>query len=286
MLIFLLVHLIPGDPAAQMLGHMATTESVARLRESMGLNDPLPTQYIRFIKKALVGDMGRSFRSNRTVVYEISKRLWPTVQLAITGVGIAFILGITAGIIAAAKKDTWIDSLVMIFAMFGISMPNFVLGMFILLLFSIRLGWLPVMGYGTLRHLIGPAVSLGLLYSAIMARLVRSSMIEVLGMDYIRTARAKGVPNRVVFYKHALKNSLIPVITVAGMYLGVLLGGTVVIESLFSWPGIGRLAIEAIYARDYPLVQGIVLLVATAFVFINLIVDLSYGLLDPRIRYE
>ena len=286
LLIFLLVHLIPGDPAAQMLGVMATTESIAELRESMGLNDPLPTQYVRFIKKALVGDFGRSFKSNRPVKDEILIRLWPTVQLAIAGVGIAFIIGITAGTIAASKKDTWIDYLVISFTTLGMSVPNFVLGMFIILVFSIWLGWLPTMGYGTPKHFIGPVLSLGSLYFAIMARLTRSSMIESLGMDYIRTARAKGLPNKVVLYKHALKNSLIPVVTVAGMYLGVLFGGTIVIETLFSWPGIGRLVVGAVYARDYPVIQGVVLYMATAFVFINLLVDLSYGLLDPRIRYE
>lgn len=286
LLIFLMVHLIPGNPAAQILGELATSESIAKLTELMGLNDPLPTQYIRYIKKALAGDFGRSFKSNRPVTYEIRMRLWPTAQLAIAGVGIAFIFGVGGGIIAASKKDTWIDYLVIIFATLGMSMPNFVLAIFIILVFSLRLRWLPTMGYGTFRHFIGPAVSLGLMYFAIMARLARSSMIEALGMDYIRTARAKGLPNKVVLYKHALRNSLIPITTVAGMYLGWLLGGTVIIETLFSWPGIGRLAVEAIYARDYPVIQGIVLFMATVFVLINLLVDLSYAFLDPRISYE
>lgn len=285
-LIFLLVHMIPGDPAAQMLGVLATSENIAQLREEMGLNDPLPTQYFNYIKNALGGDLGRSFKSKRLVTREIGVRLWPTLQLAIAGVTIAFLLGITAGIIAATKKDTWTDYLVMILASVGMSIPNFVLGMLIILIFAFWLRWLPTMGYGSFRHFIGPAASLGLLYFAIMARLARSSMIEALGTDYIRTARAKGLPNRVVLYKHALRNSLIPVITVGGIYLGVLLGGTVVVETLFSWPGIGKLAVEAVYARDYPVIQGIVLLMATGFVFINLLVDLSYGFLDPRIGYE
>ena len=285
-LIFSMIHLIPGNPAAHILGELSTSESIAELTELMGLNDPLPTQYIRYIKKALVGDFGRSFKSNRPVTYEIRMRLWPTAQLAILGVGIAFILGVSGGIIAASKKDTWIDYLTISFATIGISMPNFVLAILFILVFSLRLGWLPTMGYGTFRHLIGPVVSLGLIYFAIMSRLARSSMIEALGMDYIRTARAKGLPEKVVLYKHALRNSLIPITTVAGLYLGRLFGGTLIIETLYSWPGLGRLAVEAIYARDYPVIQGIVFFMATVFVLINLLVDLSYALLDPRISYE
>jgi ABC-type dipeptide/oligopeptide/nickel transport system permease component len=286
LLIFSIVHFIPGDPAVAILGELATSESIAELTELMGFNDPLPTQYIRYIKKALVGDFGRSFKSNRPVIDEISRRLWPTVQLAFLGIGFAFILGVIGGTIAAFKKDTGIDYLTMIFATLGISLPSFVLGIFIILLFSLKLGWLPTGGYGTFRHFIAPVVSLGLTCFAIMARLARSSIIETLGMDYIRTARAKGLPEKVVLYKHTLRNSLIPIVTIAGLYLGWTLGGTVIIETLFSWPGLGRLALEAVYARDYPLMQGIVLLMATVFVLINLLVDLSYAFLDPRISYE
>jgi len=286
LLIFSIVHFVPGNPAIAILGELATSERIAELTELMGLNDPLPTQYIRYIKNVLVGDLGRSFKSNRPVIDEISRRVLPTAQLAILGVTFAFIFGVIGGIISASKKDTGIDYLTMIFATLGISMPNFVLAIFIILLFSLKLGWLPTGGYGTFRHFVAPVVSLGLVSFAIMTRLARSSIIETLGMDYIRTARAKGLPEKVVFYKHTLRNSLIPIVTIAGLYLGWLLGGTVVIETLFSWPGLGRLALEATYARDYPVMQGVVLFMAIAFVFINLLVDLSYAFIDPRITYE
>ncbi len=282
----MMVHLLPGDPAAMMLDVRATPERVQELRESMGLDRPLPVQYFEFITGAIRGDLGRSFRSGRPVVTEIQRRLWPTLQLAFSGIGLALVFGVITGTLSAAKRDTWLEAIIMIIAMIGISMPNFVLGMLIILIFSLRLGWLPMMGYGSLINLIAPAICLGFLYAAIMARLIRSSMIEVLSMDYIRTAKSKGLSQRVVFLKHALKNGLIPVITIAGLYLGVLLGGTVVIEELFTWPGMGRLAVNAIAARDYPVVQGVILYIATGFVIINLLVDLSYGFLDPRIKYE
>ncbi len=285
-LIFFMIHLIPGDPAAVMLGVRATPERVAALRQSMGLDEPLLRQYAGFFADLARGDLGRSFRTNRPVGYEIQIRMWPTIQLALTGMGLALLIGIVAGVLAAAHRDTWVESLVMIIAMIGISVPNFVFGMLLLLFFSVRLRWLPTMGYGTWQHLVAPTLSLGFLYSAIIARIARSSMVEILGMDYIRAARAKGLSERVVLYKHALKNGLIPVVTIAGLYLGVLLGGTVVVETLFSWPGLGRLAVESILARDYPMIQGIILVIATGFVIVNLLVDLSYGFLDPRIRYE
>ena len=285
-LIFFMIHLIPGDPAAVMLGVRATPERVAALRQSMGLDEPLLRQYASFFADLARGDLGRSFRTNRPVGYEIQIRMWPTIQLALTGMGLALLIGIVAGVLAAAHRDTWVESLVMIIAMIGISVPNFVFGMLLLLFFSVRLRWLPTMGYGTWQHLVAPTLSLGFLYSAIIARIARSSMVEILGMDYIRAARAKGLSERVVLYKHALKNGLIPVVTIAGLYLGVLLGGTVVVETLFSWPGLGRLAVESILARDYPMIQGIILVIATGFVIVNLLVDLSYGFLDPRIRYE
>ncbi len=285
-LIFFMIHLIPGDPAAVMLGVRATPDRVAELRESMGLNEPLLVQYAGFFAGLARGDLGRSFRTNRPVGFEIRVRMWPTIQLALTGIGLALVIGVTSGVLAASRRDTWVESLVMIIAMVGISVPNFVFGMLLILFFSIRLGWLPTMGYGTWQHLVAPTLSLGFLYSAIIARIVRSSMVEILGMDYIRSARAKGLSERVVLYKHALKNGMIPVVTIAGLYLGVLLGGTVVVETLFSWPGLGRLAVESILARDYPMIQGIILVIASGFVIINLIVDLLYGVLDPRIRYE
>ena len=284
--VFFMIHLIPGDPAAVMLGVRATPDRVAALRESMGLDEPLVSQYVGFLRNLAAGDLGRSFRTNRPVAQEIAVRLWPTIQLALAGMGLALVIGVVAGVVAAARRDTWIESAVMVIAMIGISVPNFVFGMLLMLLFSVRLRWLPTMGYGTWQHLVAPALSLGFLYAAIIARICRSSMVEILGMDYIRSARAKGLNERVVLFKHALKNGLIPVVTIAGLYLGVLLGGTVVVETLFSWPGLGRLAVESISARDYPVIQGIILVIASGFVLVNLLVDLSYGFLDPRIRYE
>lgn len=284
--VFFMVHLIPGDPATVMLGVRATPTRVAALRESMGLDEPLVVQYGNFLLNVVQGDFGRSFRTNRPVVHEIQVRMWPTVQLALAGMGLALLIGIASGVLAASKRDTWVESAVMVLAMIGISIPNFVLGMLLMLFFSVHLRWLPTMGYGTPFHLVLPALSLGFLYSAIIARITRSSMVEILGMDYIRSARAKGLSEQTVMYKHALRNGLIPVVTIAGLYLGVLLGGAVVIETLFSWPGLGRLAVESIAARDYPMIQGIVLVLATGFVFVNLLVDISYGFLDPRIQYN
>lgn len=284
--VFFMVHLIPGDPATVMLGVRATPSRVAAIRESMGLDEPLISQYGNFLLNVVQGDFGRSFRTNRPVVHEIQVRMWPTVQLAFAGMGLALLIGIASGVLAASKRDTWVESAVMVVAMAGISIPNFVLGMLLMLLFSVQLRWLPTMGYGTPLHLVLPALSLGFLYSAIIARITRSSMVEILGMDYIRSARAKGLSEQTVMYKHALRNGLIPVVTIAGLYLGVLLGGAVVIETLFSWPGLGRLAVESIAARDYPMIQGIVLVLATGFVFVNLLVDISYGFLDPRIQYN
>jgi len=284
--VFFMVHLIPGDPATVMLGVRATPSRVAAIRENMGLDEPLVVQYGNFLLNVVQGDFGRSFRTNRPVVYEIQVRMWPTVQLAFAGMGLALLIGIASGVLAASKRDTWVESAVMVVAMIGISIPNFVLGMLLMLLFSVHLRLLPTMGYGTPLHLILPALSLGFLYSAIIARITRSSMVEILGMDYIRSARAKGLRDRKVMYKHALRNGLIPVVTIAGLYLGVLLGGAVVIETLFSWPGLGRLAVESISARDYPMIQGIVLVLATGFVVVNLLVDISYGFLDPRIQYN
>lgn len=285
-LIFFTVHMIPGDPARIMLGVRATPERVESLRESMGLDDPLLTQYFRFFGNVARGDLGRSFRTNRPVGHEIAVRVGPTVQLAFAGMGLALIIGVSAGVLAAAFRDTWVETTVMMVAMIGISVPNFVLGMLLMLYFSLHLRWLPTMGHGTWQHFVAPVISLGFLYSAIIARITRSSMVEILGMDYIRSARAKGLSERVVMTKHALKNGLIPVVTIAGLYLAVLLGGTVVVETLFSWPGLGRLAVESILARDYPMIQAIILVISSGFVLINFLVDLSYGFLDPRIRYD
>jgi peptide/nickel transport system permease protein len=269
-----------------MLDVRADAESIAKLREELGLNDPLPVQYYNFIARLVRGNLGRSFRTNRPVIDEIKPRLWPTVQLAVAGMAGAVVLGGVAGVVAAARRDTWLDSVMMVVAMLGVSIPSFLSGMIGILVFSVYLGWLPSMGHGTIRHLILPAMSLAVLYSAVIARLVRASMIEILNTDYVRTARAKGLPERQTLYKHALRNGLIPVITVVGIYFGLLLGGTFVVETLFSWPGIGRLAVVAILNRDFPVIQGVVLFVAGGLVFVNLVVDLTYGFLDPRIRYN
>ncbi|MFW5889620.1 MAG: nickel ABC transporter permease [Halanaerobiales bacterium] len=285
-IVFLMVHLVPGDPARIMLGVRANSESVVKLREQMGLNEPLIKQYLDFASNAIRGDLGRSVATNRAVIGEILTRLDATLLLAFTGMGIAIIFGIFAGVTSAVYRDTWIDSVIMILAMLGVSVPSFWLGLMLIVLFAVNLNWFPSMGYGSISNLVLPAISLGFLASTVIARMTRASMLEVLYKDYIYTARAKGLSERTVVYKHALRNALISVITIIGVQFGSLLGGTVIIEKLFAWPGIGRLAINAIMSRDFPLIQGIVLFIAFGFSIINLIIDIIYTVLDPRIKYS
>ena len=286
LIIFGMVHLTPGDPVKTMLKFHASSERVAELRHELGLDQPLPKQYLDFLWGSLRGDFGKSLSTRRPVISEIAERFIPTIKLAFSGMGIAIFIGITAGVLAAAFKDTIIDEIVMVIAVAGVSIPSFWLGLMLIQLFVINLGWFPLTKGTGLRSLILPAISLGLLASAVIARLTRSNMVEILTTDYIRTARAKGLKDSLVLFKHSLRNALIPVVTIIGIQIGVLLGGTVVIEKVFAWPGLGRLLINAIYSRDYPLIQAIVLYMAAGFVLMNLMVDLLYAYLDPRIRYD
>jgi peptide/nickel transport system permease protein len=285
LVIFAMVHLAPGDPVQVMLDVHASATEVARLRSELGLDRPLPEQYLRFVTGAVRGDLGQSLKSGRPVVTEMAERLPATLLLTFAGMGIAIPLGVLLGVIAAARRDTWVDQLTMMLAMIGVSMPSFWIGIVLIYLFGVKLNWLPVAGASSWKSLIMPAFTLGLLASSVLARMTRSGMLEVLSSDYIRTARSKGLAQKVVLYRHALKNTLIPVITIIGVQIGSLLGGTFIIEQLYAWPGVGRLAVGAINSRDYPLMQAIGLYVALAYVVVNLLIDIIYGLLDPRIRY-
>ncbi len=285
LLVFMMLHLVPGDPVKMMLSEFQTTpQQVAQMRAQLHLDEPLPQQYGRFVFNALHGDLGTSIRSKRPVRNEIGENLGSTMQLASVALLIAAGLGIPLGIIAALKQHSWLDIGPMLFALSGVSMPSFWLGLLLIFLFSLHLGWFPATGGGDLKHLFLPALTLGLGASAIIARLTRSSMLEVLRQEYMTTARAKGLREYSIVVRHGLKNALIPVITIFGLQFGSLLAGAVVVETVFARPGIGRLIVSAILAKDFPMVQGIILFTATAYVLANLLVDLAYGLLDPRIR--
>ena len=287
MLVFSIIHLVPGDLAQLMLGELyVSPEAVANVREQLGLNEPIYVQYWRFLSKALRGDLGRSFRTNQDVAGMLAEQMPSTFQLTIAGLGTAIGLGVVLGVVAAVRRNSALDHVSMVFALVGVSMPGFWFGLILIMIFSFRLHWLPATGSASLKHLIMPAVVLGLAAAGIVARLVRSCVLDVLKEDYIRTARAKGLAERVVVYKHVLRNSLIPVVTMVGLQFGRLLGGSVVIEQVFTRQGIGRLAVNAILNKDYQVVQGTVLLAAVTFILANLIVDVSYAFLDPRVRYD
>ena len=284
-LVFAIVRFIPGDPARAIAGVHASPEFIEQVRKELLLDEGLHVQYFVYMKNLLQGDMGRSTFTRRPVTVELRERLPNTLLLAVTAMGIATFLGMSAGIISATKRYSLFDNFSMLLALVGVAAPVFWLGVMFQLLFSVNLGWLPSGGIGSWKHLILPALTLGLATAALIARITRSSMLEVLRQDYITTARSKGLIERVVTYKHALKNALIPVVTVMGLQFGTLLGGAVLTETVFSWPGIGRLMVDSILARDYPVVQGAVLLLAIFFVMINLLVDVIYAFLDPRISY-
>ena len=284
---FLMLHLIPGDPVQVFAGDKPLTpERAAELRHQYGLDRPLPVQYWDYASHALRGDLGVGLRSQRPVLQSIMEVLPGTIQLTVTALTIAAALGVTLGILAAIAHGSWLDTGIMAFAMLGISTPIFYSSLLLILLFSFTLAWLPATGQGGVERLIMPALALGLASAAVLARLVRSSMLEVLHQEYVTTARAKGLTGRAVITRHALKNALIPAVTVLGLQLGALLGGAVVTETIFSRPGVGRLAVDAILNRDFPLVQGTVLFAAAIYVIVNLIVDVSYAAIDPRIRYR
>lgn len=284
MLVFSLMHLIPGDPAQIIAGEVAPEAQVEAIRERLGLNDPLHVQYGRYMSNLLQGDLGQSVRSSRSVVDEIKPRIGITMRLAIYSMLLSVMFGLVAGIISAVRRYSLVDSFIMVAALFSFSMPNFWLGLMLIKYVSIDLALLPPSGWGTWQQAILPIITLGTAGAAIIARMTRSSMLDVINQDYIRTARAKGVKERLVIYKHALKNALIPVVTVIGIEMGMLLSGTVLAETVFAVNGMGRLAIDAIRARDFPLVQGIVLIFALIFVFVNLLVDISYRYLNKRIE--
>jgi len=284
-MVFLLAHIVPGDPVAQMLGEGARAEDLTQLRHALGLDLPLPVQYGRYLSGVLHGNLGESFRFQQPVLKVVAEHYPATLELAIVALLICALIGIPAGVLAAHKGGERTDHAVGVLTLFGLSVPNFALGPVLILLFSIVIGWLPVSGRGGISHLILPAFTLGAALAAILTRMVRTSVIEELSADYVRTARAKGVSESGVLFRHALRNALIPILTILGLQFGTLLAGTIVTESIFSWPGIGRLAVQAIGARDYPLLQGCILLIAVSYVFVNLLTDLVYALVDPRVRF-
>lgn len=286
LLVFAIMYLTPGDPAQLILGENAPKAAVEALREKMGLNDPFFIQYFRFVKNAVMGDFGRSYTTGREVFKEIFSRFPNTLVLAILGVFISVLIGIPIGIISATRQYSFLDSFSMVFALLGVSMPVFWLGLMLILTFSVKLRLLPSGGFDSLTSLVLPAITLGVGSAAIVTRMTRSSMLEVIRQDYIRTARAKGVAEKVVINKHALKNALIPIITVVGLQFGSLLGGAVLTESVYSWPGVGRLMVEAIRQKDSPTVLAAVIFLATAFSVVNLFVDLLYAFADPRIKSQ
>ena len=283
--VFLILHLT-GDPAALMLPPDATAEDIAKFRHDMGFDDPVAVQYVRFLKGAVRGDFGQSIRHGEPAMGLVVERLPATFELAGAGLVIALALAIPAGIVSAVRRNTSIDYISTVVALLGQAMPTFWLGIMLILVFSVRLNWLPSSGRGALDHLILPAITLGLFTTARITRLTRSGMLEVLGQDYIRTARAKGMGEPPVVWKHALKNAAIPIVTIVGIELGTLLGGSVITETIFAWPGVGRLSVQAIFNRDYPVVQSAVFLLASTFVIVNFLVDVVYTYLDPRIRFR
>ena len=287
LVVFLMLHLIPGDPASIYLGeNQATPERLEQIREQLGLNRPLYVQFADFLWKAVQGDLGRSVQTNRPVIQEIADRLPNTIILALSAMVLAVTCGITLGVLAGLKQNTWIDTTLMLLALAGVSIPVFWLGLLFILLFAVQLGWLPATGEGGWNSLILPAVSLAALSTATLARLVRSSIIEVLNQDYLRTSRAKGLQQVAIVVRHALPNALIPVVTVIGLQFGNLLSGAVITESVFARAGLGKLVVDAIQSKDFPTVQGVILVLATIYVVVNLLVDLSYAVIDPRIRLQ
>ena len=280
--------LVPGDPIEIMfLGQVPPDpDTVADIRRELGLDKPLPLQYVQYVVGVVQGDLGKSVRTRRPVLDEIRDRYPNTLILAAASLVVALVVGLTTGVLAAVYKDSWIDTVTMFLALFGLSMPAFWFGLMMIQTFGVYLRWFPVMGSGSFRHLVMPALTLGLIASTVQARVARSSMLEVLSSDYVRTARAKGLSRAVVILRHALRNALVPTMTILGLQVGGLLGGAFIIEAVFAWHGVGELAVQAISQRDFPVIQGIIVVVATTYVLVNVLIDLSYRLLDPRIEYE
>ena len=284
--VFAIVRVIPGDPVRLMMPPDAQDSDVEILREQLGFNEPLYRQYLLYMQGILTGDLGKSLRFRRPVLELVLERLPATIELAVAGTLLTLIIAIPAGVLAAWKRNSWYDSFFMFITMVGQSIPIFWLGIMLILVFSVNLRLLPTSGRGTLPQLIMPSFTLAVFFMALVARLTRSSVLEILGQPYVRTAHAKGLGQYLILYRHVLRNAMLPVVTVLGLQVGMLLGGAVITETVFAWPGIGTLAVGAIYNRDYPLVQGTVLIAAFVFVFVNIIVDIAYLFLDPRIRYR
>ena len=292
--VFLLIHLTPGNPIDAMMAESADPSVKAELTRQLGLDQPIHVQYLRWMGRLLQGDLGRSIRNNQPVVEDVGRRLRPSLELALLSMLIAVLVAFPLGMLSAARRNTAADGASTAFALIGICMPNFLIALLLIFLFGVTLRWLPISGYtdpledpvNGLRSLVLPAVTLGLALAAVITRTLRSSLLEALSEDYVRTARAKGVSEGSILRRHALKNGLIPVVTVLGLQLGGLIGGAVITEYVFALPGVGRLVVDAVFARDYPLVQGVVLLIAVGYIVSNLVVDVIYGWLDPRIRYR
>ena len=283
-LVFFLIHLVPGDPILQMLGEGTPATDIQAARHAYGLDLPLGEQYTRYWKGVVQGDLGPSLRFNQSVSSLIVQRYPYTLRLTLAALLVAMMLSIPAGVRSARRRDRWDDRLLSVVSLFGLSFPNFALGPILILFFAIKLGWLPVSGSGSFAHLVLPAITMGGALAAILTRMVRTSILEELGHDYIRTARAKGLSERTVVYRHALRNAMIPIITVLGLQFGALLAGAIVTETIFSWPGIGRLTIQAISNRDYYLVQGCILAIGVTYVAVNFMTDFLYSVANPRIR--
>ncbi len=285
-MVFLLIHIVPGDPVVQMLGEGASAQDIQQLRHSLGLDLPLDVQYVHYLDGVVHGDLGTSLRYREPVLKIVLERYPATLELAFVALLVCIALAVPAGVIAAARQGRAADHAIGVVSLLGLSVPNFALGPLLILLFSIEIGWLPVSGRGGWEHLVLPAVTLGAALAAILTRMVRTAMLEELFSDYVRTARAKGLSERRVLLRHALPNALFPVVTIIGLQFGTLLAGTIVTEMIFSWPGIGRLAVSAIEARDYPLLQGCILVIAVSYVLVNLLTDVVYALVDPRVRFS
>jgi ABC-type dipeptide/oligopeptide/nickel transport system permease component len=284
-IVFVSVRLIPGDPARTIAGLEASDATVEAVREDLGLDRPVLAQYLTFMSALVAGDLGDSYYYGTPVIEEVLRRFPATLWLAVAGLALSIVIGVGVGTISAVMRGTWLDRGTLVFAIAGVSMPSFWLALVLIIVFAVNLGWLPAGGYGTWRHLVLPALTLGLFGAGTIARLTRSSVLEVLRQDYVRTARSKGLPFRSVLVKHALRNAMVPVITLLGLQLGAFLSRAVVTETVFGWPGIARLTVTAVLDRDFPLIQGSVLWLALVFILTNLLVDLVYAAIDPRIRY-
>lgn len=285
-LVFGFVHMLPGDPARLAAGPEAGPETIELVRKDLGLDLPLHQQFVRFFSNALQGDFGKSIRTKRPVSQEIAERFGPTFWLTVMAMAWSVVLGMFLGIVSAVWRNQWPDRLGMTLAVSGISFPSFALGMLLMQYFSVKLGWLPTVGADSWKHYVLPSLTLGAAVAAVMARFTRSSFIDILKEDYVRTARAKGLKETVVVIKHGLRNAMIPVVTMMGLQFGFLLGGSIVVEVVFNWPGMGRLLVDAVEMRDYPVIQAEILLFSLEFIFINLVVDVLYAVINPSIRFK